>query len=70
MTTPKRRRIRPKLRRIDLMFLVGATVFLSQALHAFDGHPADSVIVYGAIALMGIPVFARLEGQNENRDDK
>lgn len=46
----------PKIKRIDLMFVVGLALLIQQALFA---HFENSSIVFAAVALMGLPLVTR-----------
>jgi len=52
-----RRRRWYKLRRADLLLIVGVVGFLSQLARPV----ADPTMVYGSLTLMGLPLLARLD---------
>ena len=61
-------RWRPRLRKVDVLFLIGLVGFLSQALRAYQGQQADTVIVSGSIAMMGLPIVRRLDERCNHHD--
>lgn len=60
----RRRRLRDwRPRRSDVLFVVGATAFLTETLG--DNAPRNSIVV-ASLVLMGVPVFNRITGNGDD----
>ena len=55
-----------KFRRADLLFVIGATAFLTEVV---SNHSTRNGIIVASLALMGVPVFGRFASPDPPKDD-
>ena len=63
----RRRRVKYVPKKTDLLFVIGASSFLSQVINT---EVPSKTIIIASLILMGVPVFGRLTNGNGNGKDK